>query len=889
MLSPRTPTRQEVMYLIDWVNCLDVPSCTLVDSFEDLKSGIVVADILAYFGFPLQGIEMTVLSEEEAIENWNVILNSIRQILPEELSDISGEHIQDNQSCLIEVMKLMSELDETPREPNRMTDSAITSKCWNSPSHQEQLSNLPRQVTPKNKPPVSPSYSYRDHMQSPVSEIAVQEYYLTEGAQADQETLENSNQPNLDISKQEININLPRELPKSSTPQPVAPEKPLSPPTQTQYEAKPVPESTKEGIISWIETLGIARKGALDSQMLTSICRTGVILCDIINRLQGRSGGIKGCERNPKNRTQALTNVNKVLEFLRSYPKMNARYLWSAKEILQGDENVVWGLLEDMMKFYSASKKRPVSQSPTPKQEPETTQHKEQEIQTSPPKPPTTPPKPPVPPSPANSNLYLPKSFLSAKSNSLRSYAASHRNRTTPSRTPPLTPRVKNKHLSKPKLSEETKTQVTNWLEALELHWEETHNPLQNQFLNGVLLCELLTVLLGTNTRHNKRPRNTRQVKENFDKASEVIKDQKLEVPNSETLMSNPEAIYSIVNSLKELHPSAVPLKYQPCSLPYGAFELKKLESGVLNWLHSLEVIQKVPFSIFEISGELKSGKIINILVNKLKPQRIQSIPKPPKTEQTALKNIRKALEVLRKHPKMSQKFTWNEKEISKGNPSITLGLLEDLYRCFDGLPPRRPGTEYHSDGPYVGRLHQFGLNTLQSNIAWRSSIENSFNQTFGSIDSPRKFNEPMSRNASERKLLGTNSSIPIERDTRDRFESFYTWLDSLGIKYPPGLDFTSEFLTEFSNGVLLCDIISKVEKISIPKVDRKPRTRADCFKNIRKAFEILRVKPAFPGYLTKSEELVYEGDSQVVKTILSFVMKLDKNRARSSLNSSVM
>ena len=51
----------------------------------------------------------------------------------------------------------------------------------------------------------------------------------------------------------------------------------------------------------------------------------------------------------------------------------------------------------------------------------------------------------------------------------------------------------------------------------------------------------------------------------------------------------------------------------------------------------------------------------------------------------------------------MSQKFTWAEKEIYEGHLSVMIGLLEDLHRCFDGLPARKRGLNYFSDGPYLG------------------------------------------------------------------------------------------------------------------------------------------------------------------------------------------
>ena len=51
----------------------------------------------------------------------------------------------------------------------------------------------------------------------------------------------------------------------------------------------------------------------------------------------------------------------------------------------------------------------------------------------------------------------------------------------------------------------------------------------------------------------------------------------------------------------------------------------------------------------------------------------------------------------------MSQKYTWSEKEIVKGNKEHILGLLEDTHLLFDGHPPRQCGESYFDDGPYIG------------------------------------------------------------------------------------------------------------------------------------------------------------------------------------------
>jgi hypothetical protein len=83
-------------------------------------------------------------------------------------------------------------------------------------------------------------------------------------------------------------------------------------------------------------------------------------------------------------------------------------------------------------------------------------------------------------------------------------------------------------------------------------------------------------------------------------------------------------------------------------------------------------------------------------------------------------------MEVLRKSNRMSQKFVWREKDVVAGNVAVLLGLLEDLHRYADGLPPRKRGPGYHNDGPYIGRSEM--SRSLSAPI---TSKAREFNHTF--------------------------------------------------------------------------------------------------------------------------------------------------------------
>ena len=107
--------------------------------------------------------------------------------------------------------------------------------------------------------------------------------------------------------------------------------------------------------------------------------------------------------------------------------------------------------------------------------------------------------------------------------------------------------------------------------------------------------------------------------------------------------------------------------------------------------------------SVLDLQDVLRNGVLLCALVSRVFKVRITGVFKSPKTETTCLSNIRKAMKVLQTSRKMSQKFTWTEKQIFECQRSIILGLLEDIHRAFDGLPARKRGNTYFDDGPYCG------------------------------------------------------------------------------------------------------------------------------------------------------------------------------------------
>lgn len=61
---------------------------------------------------------------------------------------------------------------------------------------------------------------------------------------------------------------------------------------------------------------------------------------------------MKGINRNPKSYTDILSNIRRFLEHLRSLEKINSRYLWAEQQIIEGNSDILWGLLDDLWCFY---------------------------------------------------------------------------------------------------------------------------------------------------------------------------------------------------------------------------------------------------------------------------------------------------------------------------------------------------------------------------------------------------------------------------------------------------------------------------------------------------------------------------------------------------------
>ena len=105
-----------------------------------------------------------------------------------------------------------------------------------------------------------------------------------------------------------------------------------------EVEVQPVDEKTKLKLIRWlIDDIKLISNQVNPAKLILDLpkyCRNGVLFGDLINRLRGRDEVIKGLHRTPKNMTAINANYDKILGYLKEFPRFSSRYLWSQSKAI---------------------------------------------------------------------------------------------------------------------------------------------------------------------------------------------------------------------------------------------------------------------------------------------------------------------------------------------------------------------------------------------------------------------------------------------------------------------------------------------------------------------------------------------------------------------------
>lgn len=75
----------EIM-LVDWVNSLDIESCSLVNSLSDLRSGDIPLEILSYLkSTPITPIHSSPHTKNQILSNWTTFISELPDTTPQSI------------------------------------------------------------------------------------------------------------------------------------------------------------------------------------------------------------------------------------------------------------------------------------------------------------------------------------------------------------------------------------------------------------------------------------------------------------------------------------------------------------------------------------------------------------------------------------------------------------------------------------------------------------------------------------------------------------------------------------------------------------------------------------------------------------------------------------
>ncbi len=435
--------------------------------------------------------------------------------------------------------------------------------------------------------------------------------------------------------------------------------------------------------------------------------------------------------RSPKTATEILSNIKKCLSHLRGFEKVNSRYMWAERYIIRGDENVIWGLLDDMWYFYHHKTPPTATKPPTPGKSRLFSASKRSISAYPTPIDPTSPgvergqrvlivPEDQAAPSGSLRMVHSPPRSRPANRDHFSSLNARRQTQQSSvlsspgmnSRAPPPT----RSHFAQspktgfqfPLVTEEQERLTRSWLKALNLTVlpsQEGAELLRNPYRNGYLLCQLVETLEpGTKVAgKTAAPGTVFQAQQNISRALGLLQSKRSqEVPHyylsndciQNVLRGSREAVWGLLNGIRELYPNTE-MRRQPAylhlvnitNLPYSLESLHQLEVSLLHWLKSLGLLPTgaSPVTILEVENGIRNGTILCELAQRLSRRTIRGVFKDPKTNSTAISNLRKAFEAFRALPKINHKYLWCEKEVFAGDRGVIFGLLEELHKYYDG------------------------------------------------------------------------------------------------------------------------------------------------------------------------------------------------------------
>lgn len=353
------------------------------------------------------------------------------------------------------------------------------------------------------------------------------------------------------------------------------------------------------------------------------------------------------------------------------------------------------------------------------------------------------------------------------------------------------------------------KSKVIDWISTLGLlKFLYLGEDLQiNSILNGVLLCKVIETVFRSNLHFTSEPISEQDCLENMNLVLNFLSER---CPYAESLPSQ------ISYASEELGWEILwEIMNNSTGLidTYDANYMQELEPKILEWIKQQNILSIVPNSLQDIIPYLKTGVLISDMISKIDPQVDTSfIERNPRTVIQSIENISNCLNIIKKHPIMNKELrsysTKIEREIYNGKPEACMMVMEDLYICAQNLPKKN---DKHSESL---------------------------------------------------RLVNDNEQKNIEQ-----IKKLEEWVSDLGLKKP---NLSGKVLKDFRSGVLLCEILKKLNKICIQDISEFPKTKSEALGNIRKALNILQTcYSSFPVRFCYLDDQIVLGDGIIIRSLL--------------------
>jgi len=570
----------------------------------------------------------------------------------------------------------------------------------------------------------------------------------------------------------------------------------------------------KKKILNWLEEIKLIKPGVVTIEAFPYYCRNGVLLADLITRIEGSRGKhIQGIIRNPKTTQSILLNLKMCLRRLQTYERFNSKYLWSEKAIMEGDQNVIWELLKDIWNLAH----RKVTSTNNVKVK-ETTSS----IRTM-------------------KRRSLPESLIRTEKNSPQSNQFGTTKTLMLSSTQSITPT-------------NNEREARNWLRYLRAPLETAGSVLNNPYQNGDILLFLLENL------ENIKPINypLHKAEDKIKYALNVFKKkQPYKIPShfftKETIQriieGDNKTIWDLISKLKEL--------YSPSKL---------YNDNIMTWLKNLGVINS------NIENEIRSGVLFCALAEVLTGENVK-----PLTANYAM-NVKKAFEALKHLKDIDLNLEKEILKGDHKAIRMLLKLLYDYHNTHkkehvltnyipSPITPNESSNALRNTFNSALKKREESIkrpntNTQKTKSKPILSINNS------SLQSPLCNTFRFTRDEDIIPKLSTKHSLSCN-------DELLEWLQTLGVVLPTKFSFDRPILHEFKDGILLCQIIGILEGQVIKDVISNPKSYASAIKNIRKALKILKKRMSIPQHYLNAEESIYKGDQKIIIGLLRSVKKV--------------